>query len=116
MKVKTKVIKGETWYKFNSDLDKWKYFWGNTIAVIFLIVLICLGWYLASLILDNMDELKSNPYLYGANHMRGGGLVECECVHYKGNGMPLPFKFNNTQWTAIRSQESIFDRYKRTYG
>lgn len=60
-KVETKEIEGKTWIKFNSKYDQFRYYYGNLVAVVAIIVLIVLGILLLSFIFKNIDLLKTNP-------------------------------------------------------
>lgn len=61
IKVETKEINGETWLKFDSEFDKWRYYWSNTLTLILIIVLIVLGISLGYIIMNHIELLKSNP-------------------------------------------------------
>jgi len=61
MKVETKEIDGETWVKFNSEFDKFRYYQGNFISIILIVVLIVMGLSLGYLILNYIDLIQSNP-------------------------------------------------------
>lgn len=61
IKVKTKEIDGEKWIKFDSKFDKVRYYYGNLITVIFIIVLILLGITLFFIIFKYVALIKANP-------------------------------------------------------
>jgi len=98
IKVNTKVIDGETWYKFNSEWDKWKYTWGNILTAMCLVLFVVLGCAVFYIVMTNVEELRTNPFIYGANRMKGE--VKCDCYNFIGD-QTYKFKFNNTDWVAI---------------
>jgi hypothetical protein len=56
-----KEIDGERWFKFNSNYDKLRYFYGNILTLILVIVLIVLGILIFYYVGHNLALLKSNP-------------------------------------------------------
>lgn len=99
MKVETKKIEGETWIKFNSNYDRTRYFYGNILIIIFLIILIVFMVVTLTYIYRNVEEIKSNPFIYAANK-RMRGEVYCECIEERNDNL-YGFRFNNTAWWAI---------------
>jgi len=61
IKIEERVIDGERWFKFNSEFDRVRYYYGNIITVIAIIVLIILGGILFWYVFSNISLLKSSP-------------------------------------------------------
>ena len=100
IKVKEKNIDGETWIKFNSEFDRKRYFYGNLLTVVLIIVMLILGGLLFTYMFFNVNELKANPFVYGANQMKGE--VYCNCMQETEDKI-YNFKFNKTAWIAVPS-------------
>lgn len=63
MKTETQQINGETWFKFDSEFNRVKYFYGNLIAAIFLIAMVVLGLALVYIMLKYRADFITNPCL-----------------------------------------------------
>lgn len=61
IKPEWKEINGEKYFKFNKDYDRIRYFYGNLLTLIFIILVVVLGiltfWYVS----NNLELLKSTP-------------------------------------------------------
>lgn len=98
IKVETKEINGETWFKFNSKFDKIRYYKSNLITGILIIVLIALGLTIVLTVWRNIEELKANPFVYGASKM---GNVDCQCSQTFDSGKAT-FFFNDTNFWVLK--------------
>ena len=56
-----KEIDGERYFKFNSEYDRVRYFYGNILTIISIIILIILGIVIFYYVGNNLTLLKSNP-------------------------------------------------------
>lgn len=61
IKPEWKEIDGEKYFKFNKDYDRIRYYYGNLLTFIFIVLVIILGvltfWY----VLNNLELLRSTP-------------------------------------------------------
>lgn len=107
MKIKATVkeFEGEKWVKFNSSFDKYNYYFGNLITLIFIIFLIYLGISLGGTVYKYIDDLAANPFIVGANTMKGD--VECSCKEYRNDKVYL-FGFNKKYWWAEKTYGSEY--------
>lgn len=60
-KIEKKEIEGETWIKFNSSYDKFRYYWGNFLTGILIPILLVLGAVLFYYIFRYVNLIKTNP-------------------------------------------------------
>ena len=105
IKVESKEIDGETWFKFNDKFDQTKYFYGNILTVLLIIVLVTLGSTLFYYMYSNVQELKGNPFIYAANRIRGD--VSCSCIEFRNDQM-FNFEFNKSTWWNSRDPTTPF--------
>jgi len=61
IKIQTKVIEGEEYFKFDNKYEEFRYFYGNLLTLILIIVLIVLGVVLLTVVFKHIDLLKTNP-------------------------------------------------------
>jgi hypothetical protein len=61
IKPEWKEINGKKWFKFNSNYDKIRYFYGNLLTLVLIIVMIVLGAVIFYYVGTNLNLLKSNP-------------------------------------------------------
>ena len=78
-KVEKKEIEGETWYKFNKEYERIRYYHGNLIIGILGILTILFMIFLTYYVLTHVEELTENPLIYGANALD----VYCNCFNYE---------------------------------
>lgn len=96
VKVKEKVIDGETWYHFNDEFQRRKYIYGNYLMVSLIIILLVLGIGLFYTIATHIKEIKTHPFIYGAEkHPLGINICTC----WQDNG--ATFNFNETNIWSV---------------
>jgi len=61
IKIQTKVIDGEEYFKFDSKYEEFRYFYGNLLTLILIIVLVVLGIVLLTVVFKHIELLKTNP-------------------------------------------------------
>ena len=102
-KVETKIIGGETWFKFNKKRDRQKYFYGNLISVALIVFLLILGSVLTYYIVTRSAAFLENPFMYGAKKI--GGNVSCNC--FISSGYQNTFQFEFTQDGMVSKDKEI---------
>lgn len=58
IKVKSKEIDGETWFKFDNKYDKARYFYSNILTVVLIILMIALGIGMFYFFYSNWEYIK----------------------------------------------------------
>jgi len=52
-------------------------------------------------------QCLSNPYSYSLSALNGGGVTQCSCIQIANDGLQYKFKFNNTNWWAIETENYL---------
>ena len=60
-KFEEKKIQGETWLKFNSDYERWRYKYGNLVMAFFVLLLAVIFGAFLIYIFTYGDAIKQNP-------------------------------------------------------
>ena len=65
--VVTTEINGERWFRFNNEFERIKYFYGNLITVLLILVLVVIATVMFLKVFPHIDMLKTNPCLLCEN-------------------------------------------------
>jgi len=79
-KVEKKEIEGETWYKFNKEYERIRYYRGNLIMAILGILTILFMIFLTYYVLTNVNELTENPLVYGLSKLDVETICQCNIL------------------------------------
>lgn len=98
-RIEKREIDGETWIKFNSEYDEFTYYWGIYLTILLIVILLFGGGLLFWYMYTNLELIKANPFVYGADRMHG--QVFCDCFETRESGKVFGFQFNDTDWWGI---------------
>ena len=57
----SRLIDGEEWFKFNKDFEKVRYFYGNLITMLLIVVLVVLATVMFLKVFPYINLLRTNP-------------------------------------------------------
>ncbi len=57
----SREIDGEEWFKFNKDFEKLRYFYGNLISILLIVVLIVIAIVMFLKVFPYINLLRNNP-------------------------------------------------------
>lgn len=60
-KIQTREIEGETWFKFDRNFDKVRYYHGNILTIILIVVLVVLSLGFFYVVLNYVGLITTNP-------------------------------------------------------
>jgi hypothetical protein len=106
-KIKSQIIDGEKWIKFDKAYDEKRYFYGNLIMLSLSILVILFMVWLTYYTLTHVDELTKNPLVYGLAQLD----VEtyCTCTVLEGNY--ADFWVNSTHIGVLEQYRGIDQRF-----
>lgn len=61
MKIESRTIDNEIWFKFNNEFERIRYFYSNLLTFLFICLLVILGIGLGYIVFNNINLLKTSP-------------------------------------------------------